>query len=141
MSTKRGQIENEKIYKIVVSSKGRIIKGREASLLGSGLVKGLQMPMHLFRRFFRTKKTLFQREVQQMSGFMRLLMKQRNTEAKWTSEDIAELKTYIRHLKSYMPLLTCFLLPGGFLLLPLLAARLDRRKSIRPEHGNHEEIK
>jgi cob(I)alamin adenosyltransferase len=99
------------------------------------------MPTHLFRRFFWTKKALFQRESQQMGGFMRLLMKKRNTGAKLTSEEIAELKTYIRHLKSYMPLLTCFLLPGGFLLLPLLAARLDRRKSVRPDHGNHEEIK
>ena len=92
---------------------------------------GSEMQTNLFRRFFRTKKTLFQREVQQMGGFMRLLMKQRNTGAKWTTEEIAELKTYIRHLKSYTPLLTCFLLPGGFLLFPLLAARLDRRKSRR----------
>jgi hypothetical protein len=27
--------------------------------------------------------------------------------------------------------LTCFMLPGGFLLIPLLAAHLDRRKSRR----------
>jgi hypothetical protein len=94
-------------------------------------MKGSEMPVHSFRRFLETKKTLFQQEVRQMSGFMRLLMKQRNTGAKWTGEEIAELKTYIRHLKSCMPLLTCFLLPGGFLLLPLLAARLDRRKSRR----------
>ncbi len=66
-----------------------------------------------------------------MSGFMRLLMKQRNTGTKWSREEIAELKAHIRHLKSYMPLLTCLLLPGGFLLLPLLAARLDRRKAGR----------
>jgi cob(I)alamin adenosyltransferase len=94
-------------------------------------MKGSEMPVHFFRRFFQDQKTLFLQEAQLTSGFMRLLMKQRNTGAKWTTEEIAELKTYIRHLKSYMPLLTCFLLPGGFLLLPLLAARLERRKSRR----------
>lgn len=90
-----------------------------------------EMPMHFFRQFFQTKKTLFLQEARRISGFMRLLMKQRNTGEKWNREEIDELKAYIRHLKNYMPLLTCILLPGGFFLLPLLAARLDRRKSRR----------
>ena len=62
---------------------------------------------------------------------MRLLMKNRNTSEKWTREEIREIRAHLRHIAMLVPALIIFLLPGGLLLLPLLAEVLDRRKKIR----------
>ncbi len=66
-------------------------------------------------------------EVLQAEGLMHLLMKPRNG-TPWTA---AEKQALIRHLKTLariIPPLVIFSLPGGLLLLPLLAFYLDRRK-------------
>jgi hypothetical protein len=70
-------------------------------------------------------------EARHVEGFMRLLMKQRNTREKWTSHERIQLKEHLRRLVGYIPVLCIFLLPGGFLLIPLLAEILDRRKKSR----------
>ena len=62
---------------------------------------------------------------------MQLLMKHRNTGLKWTSEEIAEIRLHLRNISKLVPALIVFLLPGGALLLPLLAEVLDRRKKAR----------
>lgn|GEM_PF-573738 len=67
------------------------------------------------------------------NNFFTLLFKQINTKEKWTKEEIKLLRQYLLHLSSYVPVLILFLLPGGGLLLPFLAAVLDRRKSKRPD--------
>lgn len=100
----------------------------------------------LLDRFQQRNSALLVKETEEISGFMSLLMKQRNTGVRWTREEIAEFKVRLRRPSIYAPVLTCLLLPGGFLVLPLIAALLDRRKVRRippcsageaPAHRNH----
>jgi hypothetical protein len=76
-------------------------------------------------------KALFFQEAQRISGFLYLLMKQRNTDEKWTPEEKEEIKRHLKILAMYIPILIIFLLPGGSLLLPFLAEVMDRRKTPR----------
>ena len=76
-------------------------------------------------------KALFFQEAQRISGFLYLLMKQRNTDEKWTPEEKKEIKRNLKILVMYIPILLIFLLPGGSLLLPFLAEVMDRRKTRR----------
>jgi len=62
---------------------------------------------------------------------MPLLMKQRNG-APWASEERAELVRHLRRLTSIGPYFLALIAPGSFLLLPLLAWWLDRRRAKRP---------
>lgn len=83
------------------------------------------------RRLLIKHKALFFQEAQRISGFLYLLMKQRNTDEKWTPEEKKEIKRNLKILAMYIPILIVFLLPGGSLLLPLLAEVMDRRKTRR----------
>jgi len=76
-------------------------------------------------------KALFFQEAQRISGFLYLLMKQRNTDEKWTPEEKQEIKRHLKVMAMYIPILLIFLLPGGSLLLPFLAEVMDRRKTRR----------
>ena len=76
-------------------------------------------------------KALFFQEAQRISGFLYLLMKQRNTDEKWTPEEKKEIKRHLKVMAMYIPILIIFLLPGGSLLLPFLAEIMDRRKTRR----------
>jgi hypothetical protein len=76
-------------------------------------------------------RTLIVQESHKMADFFHLLMKRRNTGAKWTGEEVTKLKSHLRHLSLYVPTLIFFLLPGGLFLLPILAEILDRREKIR----------
>lgn len=66
-------------------------------------------------------------EAGKIEGFMQLLMKHRNGEA-WTVEDKASLAGHLQGMARTIPLLVVFSLPGGMLMLPVLAWFLDRRK-------------
>ncbi len=79
----------------------------------------------------RKNKDLILDEVRQVDGFFQLLMKQRNTGIKWSPSEKVRLKQYLRRLVGYTPVLCIFLLPAGFLLIPLLAEVIDRRKRAR----------
>jgi len=70
-------------------------------------------------------------QVLAVKDLMRLLMKNRNTGEKWTRDEIREIRSHLRHIAMLVPALIIFLLPGGSVLLPLLAEVLDRRKKIR----------
>jgi hypothetical protein len=59
---------------------------------------------------------------------MQLLMKPRNG-TPWTKEDKAAIVTHLKYVGGTLPLLLVFTLPGGSLLLPLLAWVLDRRRN------------
>ena len=72
-------------------------------------------------------KAIGLRDLYHIQGFMHLLMKPRNGEP-WTAEDKQELRNHLRSVGETLPLLAVFTLPGGMLLLPLLAWFLDRRK-------------
>lgn len=70
-------------------------------------------------------------EAQNISGFMHLLMKHRNTGVTWTREEKQLLKMHLVHLSCYVPILAIFVLPFGSLLIPVLAEILDRRANHR----------
>jgi hypothetical protein len=70
-------------------------------------------------------------ERQAMSDFMLLLMKRRNSRGQWTTEEVKRIKSDLKHLSLYVPVLIIFALPFGSLLLPFLAKILDRRKTDR----------
>ncbi|HYA12053.1 MAG TPA: hypothetical protein VEF37_03630 [Thermodesulfovibrionales bacterium] len=85
-----------------------------------------------FKRLIATNKALILEEVLAVKGLMQLLMKQRNTDQNWTKEEKREIKNHLKSISKIVPALIIFLLPGGSLLLPLLAEVLDRRKTRRP---------
>ena len=72
-------------------------------------------------------KAMGMRDLYHIQGFMQILMKPRNGE-RWTPADKIAIRAHLKSLASTLPLLLVFTLPGGSLLLPLLAWHLDRRK-------------
>ncbi|MDO9371834.1 MAG: hypothetical protein Q7U07_04495 [Gammaproteobacteria bacterium] len=66
----------------------------------------------------------------QTRGLLPLLMKQRNG-YRWTAADRLEIRAQLRRLLALSPYLIVFLLPGGLLMLPVLAWWLDRRRQRR----------
>jgi hypothetical protein len=77
-------------------------------------------------------KRIWLQSVLSIQGLMQLLMKQRNGEP-WTPEDRQEIRRHFRALRDLAPMLALFSLPGGTLLLPLLAWFLDRRHAKQRE--------
>jgi hypothetical protein len=71
-------------------------------------------------------KAMGMKDLYHIQGFMQLLMKPRNG-TPWTPEDKTAIRTHLKSLSS-LRLLAIFTLPGGSLLLPLLAWHLDRRR-------------
>ena len=96
------------------------------------------MIRRLIESHLRKHRDLIVTEGRRLDGFMRLLMKQRNTGIKWTKTEKAQLKRYIWALLFYAPMLCIFLLPGGFLLIPLLAEVMDRRRRSQKPPGSGE---
>ena len=81
------------------------------------------------------------REVVEVQGLMRLLMKHRNTGKKWTGDELRKIRKHLKEISKIVPVVVVFLLPGGTILLPFLAEVLDRRKEPRgaplsPPKGN-----
>jgi hypothetical protein len=67
-------------------------------------------------------------ESRHVRGFIRLLMKHRNSRIALTQEEIHDFKSYVKRLSLHMPILIIIVLPLGLGLLPILAEILDRRK-------------
>ena len=70
-------------------------------------------------------------EILAVKGLMRLLMKVRNADEKWTKEERKEIKSHLKNISKMVPVIMIFLLPGGTVLLPVLAEVIDRRKTRR----------
>lgn len=89
----------------------------------------------MLKTFFKNtiirNRELIRRESAEMRDFMALLMKHRNTNVRWSPAEIRELKGHLLHLSFYVPVFIVFSLPGGTLLLPLLAEVMDRRAKMR----------
>lgn len=66
-------------------------------------------------------------EMAQVRGLMPLIMKRRNS-LPWTQAEREALRGHLRRLSVISPYLMCFVMPGGFVLLPALAWWLDRRR-------------
>jgi hypothetical protein len=79
-------------------------------------------------------------EIVQVKGLMPLLMKPRNKQ-RWSTEDKAELRDHLRRLSHISPYIAVMILPGSFLMLPLLAWWLDRRRKGAPEQRRKFEAK
>jgi hypothetical protein len=77
--------------------------------------------------FLAELKAMGLRDLYHIQGFMRLLMKPRNG-MPWTTEDKAAIRLHLKSVAASLPMLAVFTLPGGMLLLPVLAWYLDRRK-------------
>jgi hypothetical protein len=76
-----------------------------------------------------------------VEGLMPLLMKPRNYQ-KWTSEDKRELRLHLKRLSRVSPYIDLLVMPGGFVMLPVMAWWLDRRSSRRgaPMHSHRHAI-
>jgi hypothetical protein len=86
-------------------------------------------------RQLRNNREFILQEVLAVKGLMQVLMKNRNTGEKWTKEEKKEIKRHLRNISKIVPVILIFLLPGGSVLLPILAAVIDRRKTIRREQA------
>jgi len=82
----------------------------------------------ILKKLILKNKELIFREARHFQGFLHLLFKQRNSNLKWTKEEKAQIMKHLKHLSFSVPVLIIFFLPGGSLMLPLLAEILDRRK-------------
>jgi hypothetical protein len=70
-------------------------------------------------------------EARHIHNIMLLFMKLRSSEAKWTIEEISQLKSHMKHLVLCVTIILIFALPFGLLLLPLYTELLDRREKRR----------
>jgi uncharacterized membrane protein len=66
----------------------------------------------------------------QVKGLMPLLMKPRNYQ-KWTPQDKHELRLHLTRLSRVSAYIALLIMPGGFVMLPIIAWWLDRRSSRR----------
>jgi hypothetical protein len=71
-------------------------------------------------------------ELSRTRGIMPLLMKPRNG-GHWTPDERARIIRDLHALAWLSPYLVPLVMPGGFLLLPVLAWWLDRRRILRAE--------
>ena len=83
------------------------------------------------KRLILSNKEAILLQVLSIRGLMHLLMKIRNTDEEWTREEKKEIKNNLKNIAKIIPAAAIFCLPGGSLLLPILAEALDRRKAKR----------
>lgn len=90
---------------------------------------------HRARQTYQSVRDLTQREkrhllseLQQTSGLMPILMKQRNGQ-RWTREDRLLMREHFNRLSRLSPYLVMVVMPGGLLVLPVFAWWLDRRRT------------
>ena len=89
------------------------------------------MLTEFLKRRLASQKHLILPHVLAIQGLMRLLMKGRNTGEPWTPAETREIRGHLRTITKLVPVLILFVLPGGLLLLPVLAEVLDRRSKPR----------
>ncbi len=89
-----------------------------------------------FKKLLAKNRDMILEEGEHIRGFMRLLMKHRNTGIVWTKEETRDLKSYVKRLFLRVPVLIIIVLPFGLVLLPILAEILDRRKKSRNQSAH-----
>ena len=80
------------------------------------------------KRLILVNKDAILMEVLAIKGLMQLLMKTRNTDETWTRDEKKEIKRHLKNIAKIIPAVAIFSLPGGSILLPVLAEAIDRRK-------------
>jgi len=83
------------------------------------------------KRLILVNKDAILMEVLSIKGLMHLLMKTRNTDEKWTRDERKEIKRHLKNIAKIIPAVAIFSLPGGSMILPVLAEAIDRRKTRR----------
>jgi hypothetical protein len=68
-------------------------------------------------------------EFTQVKGLMPLLMKQRNHQP-WSAADREEIQQHMQRLAHLSPYIVILVLPGSFVMLPLFAWWMDRRRGM-----------
>lgn len=94
------------------------------------------MVARFLKRLIQKNRAFLLAQVLDVKGLMQLLMKNRNTGETWTQEELRQIRAHLRGISKMVPVILVFLLPGGALLLPLLAEVLDRRKQAKPTPAN-----
>ena len=75
----------------------------------------------------KRERDLLVSEFAQIKGLMPLLMRHRNG-GRWTREERLALREQLQALAHLSPYLVVLALPGSFVILPVLAWWLDRRR-------------
>jgi hypothetical protein len=83
-----------------------------------------------FHAPFNRERDRIRAEMQRIQGLLPLLMKERNG-SRWSPDERAQLQDHLRNLRALAPYVLVLLAPGSFILLPLLAWWLDRRRQKR----------
>lgn len=87
------------------------------------------MMRSMFEAQQRERKQIVDQAIR-VRGLMPLLMKPRNGKP-WTRAERDELQEQLRALRDLSPYLLVLALPGSFMMLPVLAWWLDRRRTNR----------
>lgn len=94
---------------------------------------GTRLPLRLVDRLLAAQQRERQQllaEMVQIRGLMPLLMRHRNG-GRWSPTERTALQEQIRALAHLSPYLVVMVLPGSFMVVPLLAWWLDRRRDQR----------
>jgi hypothetical protein len=89
------------------------------------------MLTEFLKRRIASQRNLILPQILKIQGLMRRLMKAQNTGEPWTPEELREIRVHLWGIAKLTPILIVFILPGGLLLLPILAEVLDRRNAPR----------
>lgn len=82
------------------------------------------------RSLHESQRLYIRNELLQVRGLLPILMKHRNG-GQWSGEERAILLRDLRALSNLSPYLIPLILPGGILMLPVLAWWLDHRRKKR----------
>lgn len=84
------------------------------------------------RSIHDAQRLYIRNEISQVHGLVEILMKRRNG-GRWTDGERVILQRNLRALSNLSPYLLPLILPGGVLMLPLLAWWLDCRRKARKD--------
>lgn len=85
----------------------------------------------IIARHFAGWRAAALREILEVQGLMRLLMKRRNSKKPWSAEEKIKVVGHLKEISKTVPFLILFCLPGGSLFLPLFTYLVDRRSMRR----------
>ena len=102
------------------------------------LVAGRLLPLQAWRALLASQQRERSRllgEMAQVRGLMPLLMKRRNGH-RWSRDEKNHLRQQLGALAHLSPYVAVMVLPGSFVVIPILAWWLDRRRIQRSQPGS-----